>query len=264
MLKLEPNFTWKQFEIFHANWECLRRSLLGEHASTLPEFYLMPKDMMSLSKRKKKLPKISFSKKERVEALQHDLRNEDIKQHKDELIEDGQELVLMPKNLNNPGFDALALEKLEGGNGLAAICFEMKFSNPGAKTTLDQEDVDEKWELTKEAFKGTGPTPFLVVAAWRDHNLDKIQQGGSVIVLNKEDLERLFTPSLATRPQFILSKLKKQQGENENVEEDDEEDEEGEEESKAKPKTTKSKAKPKTTERKRSSPKEKGSRRKKS
>jgi hypothetical protein len=52
---------------------------------------------------------------------------------------------------------------------------------------------------------------FLVVCAFRDVNANAITDlPQNTIVLNRDALKKLYTPSLAARPQFILP-LKKAQ-----------------------------------------------------
>jgi hypothetical protein len=48
---------------------------------------------------------------------------------------------------------------------------------------------------------------YLVICAFRETN-DNVREGipANTIVLDRAQLEALYTPSLATRPQFILRK----------------------------------------------------------
>jgi len=117
--------------------------------------------------------------------------------------------------------DSAAFEQKVGG-GFIAINWENKFSEPGATTVLDPEyDVKRKYELMMNAYKPhlvggkyAGRTRsavgelqlksedvFLVVCSWRHCNVKP--PNNNVIILTRTELERLYSPSLVSRPHFL-------------------------------------------------------------
>jgi hypothetical protein len=127
--------------------------------------------------------------------------------------------MIMP--LNNPGFDIVGFEN-KRADGIESepiiICTECRFSDPASTTKLDKAAIERKRDLTVDQFylyfkKGEqldGLTIkeenlFLIVCAFRDVNNNVITDlPQNTVVLNRDMLKALYTPSLAARPQFIL------------------------------------------------------------
>jgi hypothetical protein len=118
----------------------------------------------------------------------------------------------------NPRFDLLSVE------GQVAVTVECKFSAPDATTSLSLTDIKAKQDLTHEALATIDfvdddgllqklnfePKNIIqVFCAFRDvgENLAK-KAPQNCIVLTRTDLCRLYSPTLASRPQFILSRSK--------------------------------------------------------
>eukprot|EP00026_Physarum_polycephalum_P013206 Phypoly_transcript_13585.p1 GENE.Phypoly_transcript_13585~~Phypoly_transcript_13585.p1 ORF type:complete len:237 (+),score=19.20 Phypoly_transcript_13585:123-833(+) len=100
------------------------------------------------------------------------------------------------------------------------ICTECRFSAPTANTYISKRKVQKKCELTVEQFrpyfaKGAQldgftlkeDNLFLVVCAFRNVRKDALtdkELPKNTIILNRDRLKALYTPSLASRPQFML------------------------------------------------------------
>ncbi len=115
------------------------------------------------------------------------------------------------------------------------LCVECRFSDPEAKTVLSKLDVKRKRDETVRQFRpyfrtgikslatsiftyidmNTGAcfngftikeeNLYLVICAFREMNNNVCEDiPSNTIVLDRVQLEALYTPSLATHPQFIL------------------------------------------------------------
>jgi len=193
MLGLETNFNWPQFEEFHVYWELLHRILCNTRVD-LGAFY------------SKKPIGCVFNA-----GWKHGLVKQ-LSSHFGAAVSGGElsdplsALFLCAPE--NPGFDAVSFEQVEPGKVLA-ICYEMKYSRPGAGTSLSADDVKKKVKLTEASF----PTGLkvgsyevvehrLVIAAYRQASVDTKTAAKDVIVLDRDDLNLVYSPSLASRPQF--------------------------------------------------------------
>ena len=129
--------------------------------------------------------------------------------------------------------DGAAFELKADHSGFIAINFECKFSEPGATTVLNpEEDVARKYKLMMKAYRphlvsgkfatGTDKSAvgelqlkpkdvFLVICSWR--NCAVKPPNDNIIILSRTELERLYSPSLVSRPHFLW-----QEGEDERIE----------------------------------------------
>ena len=210
MLELEPNFGWHEYERFHAEWEALYRLLCCGEVISLQEIY-----------RKKLMKNPSFIAKNKVvKQLDHQFSNIS------KSIPNPLSTVLIPAD-GNAGFDILNFEQCE--NKEIAIAVECRFSQPGTQTWLSVKDVEKKYEQTKTTFKSKSKIYFQVCDLtffFADKNIPNINQDDvylvvcayrklerefenvkfpNVIVLGIPDLQTIYTPTLASQPQFILT-----------------------------------------------------------
>lgn len=114
------------------------------------------------------------------------------------------------------GFDMVIFErKLKGG--YIAIFVEIK-SDPNSKTRLGFKEVQEKrslclaWSKHSRACKELGigsEDCFLVVASWRHgdpvrvQGVEALDSQSHILILGREDLTLLYTPTLVSRLHFI-------------------------------------------------------------
>jgi hypothetical protein len=204
---LEP----EELEVFHGNWEVLIRRLGVSGQMSLAEFYSRSEES----------------------ALQRPLASikamVDFREKPDGLVrfDDAQSIYRSTPGRNmdyfrscravflgaprQPGFDSCTIEPKASGNGYIAIFVNNKCSSPLAKTSLDQDDLAQCWKGC-EGFLGnpvfvdleiTVADCFLVIAAWRTMKLREPNEDSRIIVLGREDLAGLYTPSLIARPEFI-------------------------------------------------------------
>jgi hypothetical protein len=217
MLKLEPNFHAKLFENFHANWEVLIRLIkLLDKPMSLLQFYGI--EATRDPKTKKLIPDptpiLQFSPKENVVDVQkQNLTTTDI----------GFDNVSIPASPNNPGFDMVLDEKRYPDGLPFTIAFQCKWSYENADTQLGRKELETAWKNTKENLAVPEKHLFLVVVAWRKttrelstlHTQDipdiDPPKKYQILVLDKKRLERLYSPTLAQRPEFLmkLPKIKK-------------------------------------------------------
>jgi ribosomal protein L15 len=204
MLDHEPtDFQDHVFEKFHAHFEALRRALFHGEETDIMNSY----------------PSTTFShSKSQAIFTYHQCRIE----NKDTTVKTTanmgallKDAILRPAE-NNPGFDLLLLE---GEKEKFALCIECKYFKPGAATKITANEILEKYDLAIEQlephFKELGlagqEKVFLVVAAFRDimgvdleKKVEKLEEkkASRIIVLGRKELERLYTQTLASRPQF--------------------------------------------------------------
>jgi hypothetical protein len=218
MLDLEPNFNWQQYEKFHAHWENLVRLVHGDRLHTITSLYG--------GELKTGSPNPSFY----PSAMSPDLYYwpTDFPSEKSKPVPDFRPGTLSQSTIlpatNNPGFDIVRFETRRADDKYKlepiVICTECRFSDPTAKTYLSKGEVQEKHALTVKQFHpyfAKGATLdgftlkednlFLVVCAFRNvrkNALDDKELPPNTIVLDRDRLKALYTPSLASRPQFML------------------------------------------------------------
>jgi len=214
MLQLEPKFTWQQYEQFHVHWEVLYRILFHGEIHTLsslyhsgaknlcsnPSFTLLKKDI-NLCKLDTEFPPPHGLSGILPNKLKH------------------QVFVPYP---DNPGFDVFYIEEQPKSKSAEpiAVCVECRFSDPKATTALSLAEVHDKHQKTHKQFASYLPKGgeslcgltlkekniFLVVCAY--HKIPCFANNtlpSNTIVLGREQLNHLYTPSLSSRPQFITS-----------------------------------------------------------
>eukprot|EP01012_Entosiphon_sulcatum_P049043 TRINITY_DN6763_c1_g1_i1.p1 TRINITY_DN6763_c1_g1~~TRINITY_DN6763_c1_g1_i1.p1 ORF type:complete len:272 (+),score=42.90 TRINITY_DN6763_c1_g1_i1:393-1208(+) len=187
MFYLEPNFTWQQYELFHAYWELLMRAVFDGEERTLADHYRVTGASPSL--------KLNW-KPRLVNKLPHHFATA----MKSNLVEqaDLQAGFYLPA-AGNPGFGIITLE------GHVALCFECRFSDPSATTKLCEKEIAAKCKLTSEQLSAHTGSHFLVIAAYRASSSVGVMPG--CVVLDRSHLDKVYTPSLNSRPQFILGQL---------------------------------------------------------
>jgi hypothetical protein len=240
LLNLEPNFGFKQYEEFHARWECIQRLIASDNIS-----------ISSLYKLDTQTPIRAFSPSVKsFLQLPHLFSNSDEVKSESTLLEN----VIMPAE-SNPGFDIVTMENTVDEKQIA-IAIECRFSQPGSTTQLTLGEIQEKRELTLREFEkikgkghfivcflffniylifcfSEGPVAnlkeediYLIVCAFRNlqngvlpHSIEypkgeskeesKPKPLRNTIILGKERLSKIYGPTLANRPQFLLSGLGK-------------------------------------------------------
>lgn len=209
------------FERFHAGFEALRRCIFADRRASFQELY-----GACISGEN---PAITLRPRDVLHLASHvcTAGEADVKKFAASIV--------LPA-LNNPGFDVLVLESDDRGSRFA-VCIECRYSYPSSSTQISVEDIVEKYDLTigelKSRFAELGLSSekqvFLVVAAFRNitaaaitkkvyekfasPNL-KLKYASSglmpnIVLLGKEELKRLYTPTLVSRPQFILEGMKR-------------------------------------------------------
>jgi len=156
LLELEPNFTWENYESFHAHFEQLRRLVFqGETMMTLGEYYSSP--TFNFSEEKDDPPFSPFPKKNGVKYLKHHFPQPSdsnpqaiITQNNEEKgpveITDLEQAILIPA-AGNKGCDIVTFEKKQ------AIAIECKFSHPGSKDKLTLKQIKDKHSILMKTFQ---------------------------------------------------------------------------------------------------------------
>jgi hypothetical protein len=202
MLNLETNFHAKLYEKFHANWEVLIRLIkdIGKPISLLKFYGIEARDTDPT-------PILQFLPKEKiVEVKKRDLTTDDI----------GNRFVILPQFINTPGYDiALGEQRVDGSPFVIAL--QCKWSHENATTTLSKAEVTTAWtNMTKELVAIPEERLFLVALAWRNTTKDlntlhtqdipgTDPQKHRILVLNKEQLQQLYSPTLIQRPEFLMT-----------------------------------------------------------
>lgn len=222
----------KPFERFHANWELLYR-VLRENGKkiSLHEIY-------GLSDRGEKKFEIQLQRKgiaychEEIEFPPNDT----IYNSSREVFENLIDYLFVPKKSNNSGFDMVIFERKADESGYIAINIECRFTYRDHQTTLESDEILNKYENMKMKYlthvrylrnrrrsendawengsfydkssvgklKMTENDIYLVVVVWR--NLGKLSHevlnNKNIIIVDRENLKKIYTPSLVSRPQF--------------------------------------------------------------
>ncbi|CAG8546746.1 678_t:CDS:2, partial [Gigaspora rosea] len=134
--------------------------------------------------------------------------------------------VLVPTKTNNGDFDMVIFEQKVGDTGYIAINIECKFSYPGRITKLSNNEIKEKYEHTKNKYythvryerQKIRNSPM----SWEEGKFmtdlpdvgpldNEVKNNKNIIIVKRENLEKIYTPSLVTRPHFykdILEQIK--------------------------------------------------------
>jgi hypothetical protein len=217
----------KAFEEFHMNWELLYRVLHDEKAISLPEIYGLcqeGEEGVKIKLQQKKIVKLSNN----IEFPPDEIRDE-----KGNILKDLEKYLFVPTKSTNSGFDMVTFEKKVEG-GFIAINIKCKFSWPNSSTTLSSSEIRDKYESTEKKYINhvkrepqsitrfikevelqasdtsvgklgmTKEDIYLVVISWRKvEKLDSnVKDNKNIIVVRKENLENIYSPSLVSRPQF--------------------------------------------------------------
>ena len=212
VLQKRANFQPEELEVFHGNWEVMIRRLGVSGQMNLAEFY--SRSLGSEMKRPVAASQVMIDFSQKPDGL---LRFDDARsayrsgpgQNTDYFWSCRAVFLGAPRQ---PGFGLFTIERKASGDGYVVIFVNNKYSNPSAKSTLDEDDLNHCWKGCKgflgnpvfEDLKITAADCFLVMAAWRTIELEQQNLNSRIIVLGREDLAELYTPSLITRPQFIM------------------------------------------------------------
>ncbi|EXX60607.1 hypothetical protein RirG_178450 [Rhizophagus irregularis DAOM 197198w] len=121
-------------------------------------------------------------------------------------IKNFEEYIFVPDKTNNSGFDMTIFEKVGGGH--IALNIECRFFYPERSTTLKSKDIREKYNLMKDKYR-------YHVKQEKNQNVTRKQRKDSkveldnknIIIVGKDSLEKAYTPTLVTRPQFYDNML---------------------------------------------------------
>ncbi|KAL6076187.1 SAM domain-containing protein [Balamuthia mandrillaris] len=227
MLATETNFSGLTFEHFHAWWEVLRRlllinssSLLGAEAShkdqpvQLGQLYNIDSKVEFLLQKKKGVILLRNHFPCTTASAVYAADGTELS------LQDMASYVLMPA-AGNPGSDITLIEKKPDNRGYIVINIECRYSHPTSGTQLTTSELERKWELMQQQFKplfvrSHRPKPkelknmqlkpedvYLVVCAFRQSAVVVPDSLPQLLVLGREKLQELYSPSLAIRPQFL-------------------------------------------------------------
>ncbi|CAG8564472.1 12799_t:CDS:1 [Funneliformis mosseae] len=152
--------------------------------------------------------------------------------------------IFVPKKSNNSGFDMVIFERKADRSGYIVINIECRFSYPNKKTLLESNEILDKYKLMHNKYlmhvkylrnrfrlesnswedgifydrsavgklKMTEDDIYLIFIVWR--NIGKLNHdilnNKNIIIVKRENLEKIYTPSLVIRPHFyskILEQL---------------------------------------------------------
>ena len=89
---------------------------------------------------------------------------------------------------------------------LIPIAFQTKWSHTNSTKSLAKKEVLDAKDKSEEFLKSLGSNSYLVVCAWRDVQKQVLNSPlKKILVLDREKLQDLYSPTLATRPQFFDS-----------------------------------------------------------
>ncbi|KAL6062831.1 hypothetical protein QOT17_011974 [Balamuthia mandrillaris] len=227
MLATETNFSGLTFEHFHAWWEVLRRLLLLNSTSLLAAATFHEDRPVQLGQLYNINSDVEFLFRKKKGVMQ--LRNHfPCTTASAVFAADGKELslkdltsyVLMPAT-GNPGFDITLIEQKPDNRGYIVINIECRYSHPTSGTQLTTSELERKWELMQQQFqplftRSYGQKPkelynmqlkledvYLVVCAIRQSALVLPDSLPQLLVLGREKLQELYSPTLAMRSQFL-------------------------------------------------------------
>jgi hypothetical protein len=222
LAKTTSEFYHNEMELFHAQWEVLTRLVGWTGEKSLAAFYS--------SDQGKKWP----AKTEKV-RINFNLKTDGIIGVMDErsifhLFEGSPSCraVYIAKP-GQAGFDMIMFEERAAG-GHVAIFVANKYTEPGTTTWLKGQEPRAKldfclqWCEESQECKALGIKSedcFLVVASWRNGEPERIQRcelndpESRILVLGRSQLMSLYTPTLISRPQFILRFAEKPAGSSE-------------------------------------------------
>lgn len=132
---------------------------------------------------------------------------------------DLEHMVFVPAK-NQAGYDIIYVEKQATSDESVIVCVECRFSDITASSTLSLPDINKKYKLVQDRFRPyfsgsllyghsvKEENTFLIFCAFRKLS-NEIVVGNlpkNIIVMGREQLKGLYTPSLSSRPQFISSR----------------------------------------------------------
>lgn len=205
------NFNDEQFELFHARWEALRRTLLSYYDDKSTEKsgqdsivnYYTPILHSVPAKKNDRDPTGTFvlSSTTTTKQMATQWRT-------------GQPLesnVVMQPAKNNPGFDlAIPVCSSSAANSPAdqLHLIEMKYSRPDLNRYVTLKEITDKHKLAIERIGNAmpGDKVYLVFACYRPLHKDLEQSANqlpaNVLLLDRRGLNRLYGPTLASRQHF--------------------------------------------------------------
>ncbi len=213
MFAQTANFTGYSYETFHAWWEVLNRIVRKTQGDeTLASLYDIE------SEDSEGLPQIHVNRKTKVQVLEGYFPPPNTTGMTAEALMD---LVVMPEHKNNRGLDTAIFEKKSSGHGYISININTKHSQMGAKTYLTRASVESAKKKMDDAYAphveggahyGKSPVGqlglaasdvYLVIPSWRkvSEKWDTIPE--RVIILRREQLKSLYSPSLYPIPQHL-------------------------------------------------------------
>ena len=209
------DFNFNQsFEHFHAHWEALRRTVQFYYDTkihhptrlrSILDYYNNPFGYWlytALYNRHEFATSSFMVGPTELKQLDHQWRVDTV------LSMDN---VIMPGD-NNPGFDLAIPVSGVDGNGIANTqlqLIELKYSQPQCNSTIDMIEIRNKH---KQAMKCIGNNMlvnnvYLIFVCYRNLQLElkgKTEElPRNVLVLDRNDLDRLYGPSLVSRPHLI-------------------------------------------------------------
>lgn len=149
------NFSFKDFQLFHANWEALRRLLLKSQPTTLAQYYKMV-DGMNIDQlnnisfipaEKKILELTTFFPSAKSDSTLITTQNNIPISHQNIL-----QYIILPAD-SNPGFDIAIFEQDIKSKELVVLAIECRYSNPQSHTSIQLEEIKQKLKLTQKAFQ---------------------------------------------------------------------------------------------------------------
>ena len=211
-LRCKTNFNFNDLIFFHAQWEVLTRLVGWTGQMTLAKFYGRREELVMPWSAKHVV--IDFCEKT-IGAVTW-MNEQSI--FSSCAPKPSCQAVYTARG-GQPGFDMVTFERKVGG-GYVAIFVETSYSEPRSTMLLRSEGprkklaeclkwLDSDGLQLKTAMKLKVQDCFLVLASWRDGNPTAIQKRESgdpeshILVLGRQDLTHLYTPTLISRLQLI-------------------------------------------------------------
>ncbi|EXX56553.1 hypothetical protein RirG_215140 [Rhizophagus irregularis DAOM 197198w] len=130
----------------------------------------------------------------------NDSRGIEINDHLDKYM-------FVPTKSNNSGFEMVMFEEKANGGGYIALNIECKFSWPESKTDKYLPHVNQKRQSKEPPIRKLRMEIgdiYLILVVWRDIGKldDEILNNKNIIIVGRKELEKIYSPSLVSRPQF--------------------------------------------------------------